>query len=735
MRAPGGDVKSIVVLAALAALLAAPLAVLGRKHHLEVRNDRRQYIALSTFGFYINGHLDVQLSKLTIDEEQPTDLLGLSLDKTTIDQLNPYLDSHQNKCILEESPKTQISGPILFFVLDLKELKVRVKCSPEWVNRHIYNQIPSRTKRNSRMAKISDSVLFRTTRDVQPYSAEGPDDFMEEPLEQEPAELKSSSPAAVAGKIELPKEEVAAKVDAPAQKVEAPKEEAAPKPDVAANLNASAKQEVPVQPDAFPKPEEAVSKEKNEAEQEDVAVKKEEAPTKQDEAPAKPAAAEAPKVEAPPPPAAPAQDDTQVDNKNDDTDSDAAPANPFPHDDDSADDLYGPGLFKQSQEDLCKETMPLVKETINNVNYYAFNFSMLVATPRDEGLYNLYFHACPNYHSSKIMSFNVDIEENNNGNYLSAGEMPLPALYFMMSLLFFLSGLFWVFILKKSKHTVYKIHYLMAVLVFLKSLSLMFHSINYHFIEKRGEHVETWAILYYIAHLLKGAVLFITIVLIGTGWTFIKHILSDKDKKIFMIVIPLQVLANVAQIITDESDQSDAEFRTWHNIFFFVDLLCCGAILFPIVWSIRHLHEASATDGKAAINLRKLKLFRQFYIMIVCYIYFTRIIVDLLQMTVVFQYAWLDEMFREMATYVFFVLTGYKFRPVSSHPYFTVPDEDEDDDEVEVLTESGLTETVHRVKALNRNHGSGSGGITIIEGNDDERENLIAKRESSHEYD
>jgi hypothetical protein len=40
---------------------------------------------------------------------------------------------------------------------------------------------------------------------------------------------------------------------------------------------------------------------------------------------------------------------------------------------------------------------------------------------------------------------------------------------------------------------------------------------------------------------LKGAVLFITIILVGTGWTFVKHILSDKDKKIFMIVIPLQV--------------------------------------------------------------------------------------------------------------------------------------------------------------------------------------------------
>lgn len=82
----------------------------------------------------------------------------------------------------------------------------------------------------------------------------------------------------------------------------------------------------------------------------------------------------------------------------------------------------------------------------------------------------------------------------------------------------------------------------MALLVFLKSLSLAFHGINFHFIQTEGFHIETWAVLYYITHLLKGAVLFITIVLIGTGWAFFKHILSGKDKKIFIIVVPLQVL-------------------------------------------------------------------------------------------------------------------------------------------------------------------------------------------------
>lgn len=51
------------------------------------------------------------------------------------------------------------------------------------------------------------------------------------------------------------------------------------------------------------------------------------------------------------------------------------------------------------------------------------------------------------------------------------------------------------------RHTVFRIHYIMAVLVFLKSLSLMFHSINFHFIEVKGEHIEAWAILYYVTHL------------------------------------------------------------------------------------------------------------------------------------------------------------------------------------------------------------------------------------------
>ena len=42
-------------------------------------------------------------------------------------------------------------------------------------------------------------------------------------------------------------------------------------------------------------------------------------------------------------------------------------------------------------------------------------------------------------------------------------------------------------------------------------------------------------------------------------------------------------------------------------------------------------------------------------------------------------------MFREMATFVFFVMTGYKFRPASNNPYFSVPTDDDEYDMGEVL--------------------------------------------------
>ena len=90
------------------------------------------------------------------------------------------------------------------------------------------------------------------------------------------------------------------------------------------------------------------------------------------------------------------------------------------------------------------------------------------------------------------------------------------------------------------------------------------------------------------------------IVLIGSGWSFVKPFLSDRDKRIVMIILPLQVLNNVALVVTEEENQGNADWAAWRDILHLFDIICCCAILFPIVWSIKHLREAAATGAFAS---------------------------------------------------------------------------------------------------------------------------------------
>ncbi|XP_038234855.1 protein GPR108 isoform X1 [Dermochelys coriacea] len=355
------------------------------------------------------------------------------------------------------------------------------------------------------------------------------------------------------------------------------------------------------------------------------------------------------------------------------------------------------------QQDSSHRVEDLVLALGNVNDSYNFSFHVVIGSEA-EGLYNLNFHNCHNRAPANQMPYDITvmIREKNPDGYLSAAEIPLIKLYLVMSACFLAAATVWVYFLCQHKFSVFKIHWLMAALAYTKALSLLFHSINYYFINTEGHPIESLAVMYFVTHLLKGALLFITIALIGTGWAFIKYILSDKEKKLFVIVIPLQVLANVAYIIIESSEEGSSDYASWKQILFLVDLLCCGAILFPVVWSIRHLQEASSTDGKAATNLAKLKLFRHYYVMVVCYIYFSRVIAILLKFTVPFQWQWLYELLVEVSTLVFFILTGYKFRPASNNPYLQLPQEDEEVGEElqmnQVVTEAGVHEGLSKLK-------------------------------------
>eukprot|EP00741_Cyanophora_paradoxa_P025258 tig00000361_g24377.t1 len=299
----------------------------------------------------------------------------------------------------------------------------------------------------------------------------------------------------------------------------------------------------------------------------------------------------------------------------------------------------------------------------------------------EEGLYSVIFAMCgeglePRTH----VSFELVISAKNPGNnYLSAGESPLPTVYLLMMFAFMAATGVWTYFYWKNRANVHRIHVLMSVLLGLKVFTMIFEAARWHHAKVAGRS-SGLDIVYYIFATLKGLMLFLVILLIGTGYSLLKPFISGREKKVVIVCLVLQVLANIAAAVVEEKLPGDRGWFKWQDAFKLLDIICCCAILFPIVWSIRHLREASQSDGKAARNLHRLKLFRHLYLIVVSYVYFTRIILPLLEPTLPWTLTYLSNLLYELTTLVFFSVVGYKFRPVAENPYIPLRADDEDEE-------------------------------------------------------
>ncbi|KAJ5072958.1 transmembrane receptor [Anaeramoeba ignava] len=341
-----------------------------------------------------------------------------------------------------------------------------------------------------------------------------------------------------------------------------------------------------------------------------------------------------------------------------------------------------------------------------------------------EGEYSIYYRNC----ESSQVSFDIVLTLYNEGpNYLSAGEFPLPGIYLLFFLLYLSVTSLWImFLVKNRKKTrVNRVHILMSVLLVSKMLAMLCKSIEYYYIKNTGLP-NGWNYPYYIFAIFKGILLFIVLLFIGTGWAFIKRSLSSKEKKLFAIIIPLQWLDNMAMVIVSETTQASKEWTTWETLFRLIDIICVCLILFPIVWSINHLKSVASIDGKVAKSLEKLKLFRQFYILTVAFIYFTRIILILFERALTYQTKWVSPFFDELATFLFFIYIGYKFRPEPNNPYLRIGEVDEEsseEDDIDAINLDDFSFQEPTLRNLNENSQKDEESADPNDGNENDDDN------------
>lgn len=345
-----------------------------------------------------------------------------------------------------------------------------------------------------------------------------------------------------------------------------------------------------------------------------------------------------------------------------------------------------PRILNESEytQNFCVLSSHFVKVVFKfdklNINESSSYDSTIVVEEPNE--YALIFGNCqPEFQVSMDVHMEMyNIINNGEKDFLSAGQTPLPKLYFLFFIVYATFFVTWISTCIKQKQSVDKIHWIMGALLFFKAMKMICATEDKVYIRTTGTP-HGWDVVFYIFGFFKGVTLFTVIILIGTGWSFLKPYLQEREKKLLMFVIPLQVIENIASIIIGETSPATKGWFTWNEMFLMIDVVCCCAVIFPIIWSIRSLTDASKTDGKAARNLRKLTLFKQFYMVVIVYLYFTRVVVSAIGAILNYRYEWVAIAAAEGASLVFYLFIFYNFQPIEHNPYLVINDDSTEEEE------------------------------------------------------
>ncbi|CAI9760723.1 unnamed protein product [Fraxinus pennsylvanica] len=154
-------------------------------------------------------------------------------------------------------------------------------------------------------------------------------------------------------------------------------------------------------------------------------------------------------------------------------------------------------------------------------SHSSFNHSYPITSPNE---YSLFLTNCA---PKSTISMDVHTELYNLDDcglikdYLSAGLTLLSGLYFFFFVLYFTFLAIWGHVYLRNKKSLHRIHAVMGLLVIMKALHLIYTAKDKHYVKVTGTP-HGWDVLFYIFQFIRVVLLFTVIVVIGTGWSFLK---------------------------------------------------------------------------------------------------------------------------------------------------------------------------------------------------------------------
>jgi len=139
--------------------------------------------------------------------------------------------------------------------------------------------------------------------------------------------------------------------------------------------------------------------------------------------------------------------------------------------------------------------------------------------------------------------------------YLPVGLLPLPGIFAAASAVHFVFLGAWLYVCVKHCRTAERIHAVMGALLLFKALKLACAAEDQWYVERTGTP-HGWDVAFYVFGFFKGILLFTVIVLIGTGWSFLKPYLQVHARA------PHAIRRSI-DAMNDQSTNRETDHRVW----------------------------------------------------------------------------------------------------------------------------------------------------------------------------
>ncbi|KAJ6434163.1 hypothetical protein OIU84_017807 [Salix udensis] len=236
--------------------------------------------------------------------------------------------------------------------------------------------------------------------------------------------------------------------------------------------------------------------------------------------------------------------------------------------------------LQSKDESFCVLSSRYVKLLFNfneliSMNTSAYNGSASI-DEADE--YSLVFGNCqPEFEVSMDVHTEMYNLQDGVRNFLPVGQTFLPTFFLSMFIIYTCFFGTWSFVCFKQRPTVDKIHLIMGALLCVKALKMICASEDRIYVSKTGTP-HGWDVAFYIFGFFK-----------GHNAVHCDH--PDRNC---------------------ETGPATKDWWTWNQIFLLIDVICCCAVFFPLVWSIRNLKEASKIGWKGCSEPAEANPFQEF---------------------------------------------------------------------------------------------------------------------------